>query len=56
MIDELEKQGEIFVIRPTKDIKTKATEKNPDVLNALYNLGRADCEAVFSKLMDYLNK
>ena len=56
MIDELEQKGKIFVIRPTKDIKTKATEKNPDVLNALYNLGRVDCEAVFTKLMDYLNK
>lgn len=56
MIDELEKQGKVFVIRPTKAIKTKATEKNPDVLNALYSLGRADCKAVFDKLMDYLNK
>lgn len=55
LIDKLEKQGKIFVIRPTKVIKTKATEKNPDVLNALYNLGRKDCEDVLQKLIEYLN-
>lgn len=56
LIDELEKEGKIFVIRPTKVIKTRATEKNPDVLNALYDLGRKNCEDSFSKLIEYLEK
>lgn len=56
LIEKLEKEGKIFVIRPSKVIKTKATEKNPDVLNALYNSGRKDCEKVLNKLIEYLNK
>lgn len=56
LIDELEKEGKIFVIRPTKAIKAKATEKNPDVMNALYDLGRKNCEDSFSKLIEYLEK
>lgn len=56
LIDELEKEGKIFVIRPTRVIKTKATEKNPDVMNALHSLGREDCQAVLNNLIDYLEK
>lgn len=55
-IDELEKQGKIFVIRPTITIKTRATEKNPDVLNALYDLGKNDCNDRLSKLFEYIEK
>lgn len=56
IIEQLEKEGKIIVIRPTKVIKTKATEKNPDVINALYSLGRADCKAELNNLIDYLEK
>ena len=56
LIDELEKNGEIFVIRPTKPIKAKATEKNPHVINSLYDLGRNDCKDIFGKLIQYLEK
>lgn len=56
LIEQLEKEGKIFVIRPTRVIKTKATEKNPDVINALYNLGRENCEESFNKLIEYLEK
>ena len=56
LIEKLEKEGKIIVIRPTKVIKSKATEKNPEVINALYSLGRSDCEAVLKNLIDYLEK
>lgn len=56
LIEQLEKEGKIIVIRPTRVIKTKATEKNPHVMNALYALGRADCQAVLKNLIDYLEK
>lgn len=56
LIDKLEKDGKIFVIRPSKVIKIKATEKNPDILNALYTLGRRDCEKVLKELVVYLEK
>ncbi len=56
LIDKLEKDGKIFVIRPSKVIRTKATEKNPDILNALYTLGRSDCEKVLKELVEYLEK
>lgn len=56
LIDKLEKDGKIFVIRPSKIVKIKATEKNPDILNALYTLGRSDCEKVLKELVEYLEK
>ncbi len=56
LIEKLEKEGKIFVIRPSKVIKIKATEKNPDILNELYALGRTDCEKVLKELVEYLGK
>ncbi len=56
LIDKLENEGKIFVIRPSKVIKTKATEKNPDTLKALYNLGIKDCNDNLPNLFRYLEK
>ncbi len=54
LIDKLEKDGKIIVLRPTKPIKTKATEKDHKVINALYANGREDCEHELKKIIDYL--
>lgn len=56
MIEELEKEDKIVVIRPTKVIKSKATEKNPDVLNALHKLGTKDCTEKLGEILAYLEK
>ncbi len=54
LIDKLEDEGKIIVLRPTKPVKTKATEKDHKVLNALYANGREDCEHELKKIIDYL--
>ena len=54
LIEKLEKDGKIIVLRPTKPIKTKATEKDHNVINALYANGREDCEQELKKIIDYL--
>jgi len=38
----LKEAGNTFVLQPSKKIKIKRTEKNPDVLRAQYQLGRQD--------------
>ena len=56
LAEKLEKQGKIFVIRPSETIKAKATEKNPDVLKKLYALGIKDCKGKLQNLFEYLEK
>lgn len=56
LIERLENEGKIVVIRPTEIIKTKATEKNPDVLKALHTLGIKDCTEKLGEIFAYLEK
>lgn len=51
-IKELESQGKIFVIRPSKLIKIKRIEKNTVKLQEMYDLGRKDT----IKLLDEIEK
>lgn len=53
-IDELEKVNEIFVIRPSKDLKVKRIEKNVDKIQAMYDLGISDSKELLEDLKDYL--
>lgn len=56
LIEQLEKEGKIFVVRPSKAIKIGATEKNHETINALYSLGKNDCENNLKNLFEYLKK
>ena len=51
-----EKNGEAFVIRPTEKIEIKRTEKDPNKLQAVYELGRKDAECAMHDLKEYLKK
>ena len=42
-INELDIDKKIFVIKPSKEIKISRVEKNPDIMDLQYNLGRDDC-------------
>ena len=53
---DMENKKEIFVIRPTKTIKIKRMEKNPDKLQEMYNLGIKDAENIIDELKTYLEK
>lgn len=53
-IIELEKKGEIFVIRPSEPITLKTIERKAENLQAVYELGIRDCKRRLSALRDYL--
>ena len=41
-IDELEKKGEIFVMRPDKPLEIGRLERSPEKLQQVYDIGRRD--------------
>ncbi len=51
---ELEQAGEVFLLRPSKDLKIKRLEKDPARIEAQYQLGRADAEAALERLKAWL--
>lgn len=55
-IEELEKAGEIFVIRPSKDLGIKRTEHDPARLEEQYNLGRKDALEKLDALKKWINE
>jgi len=55
-IIKMEKNSEIFVIRPSKRINIKLSEKNPDKFQEIYDLGRLEGTKIISKLKEYINK
>lgn len=55
-IDELNKKGEIFVIRPHKTLEAGRAERNKDILYATYDRGYGDAIKIFDELMLYLSK
>lgn len=55
-IKELEKNGDVFVIRPKKPVTIGRTEKNREKLEALYNDGYNDAKDCYEDLLKYLGK
>ena len=56
LIEEIiENRKEIFVIRPTKDLKIKRIERNADKLQDMYDLGVQDCKNKMNELKEFLN-
>ncbi|WP_195780829.1 patatin family protein [Priestia megaterium] len=54
-IEEQERQGNIFVIRPQTPLVVGRIEKNRERLDALYNQGYKEAEAQFASLQNWLN-
>lgn len=54
LINKLEREGKVYVIRPTEPIPCGRVEHNPDNLEAAYELGRKDMRTKFSGLVDFL--
>ena len=52
---QLEKEGKIFVIRPTENISVGRLESNPERFTALYNLGVRDANEQWQAMMKYIN-
>ena len=53
---ELEKAGEIFVIRPAQALEVGRLERDPQKVQQVYNHGRADAIACMEALKAWLNK
>ena len=55
-ISDMENNQEIFVIRPSREVKMSRIEKNPDKLQEMYDLGIKDCESIIKSLKKYIRK
>ena len=53
-IDQLEREGKIFVIRPSKPIACAMIEKDPNHLQEIYDIGRCDALNCLKDLKEYL--
>lgn len=53
-IEQMQKEGKVFVIQPSRYEKISHTEKNPDVLRKVYELGRADALAAMPQMKQFL--
>lgn len=53
-IIDMENKKEIFVIRPSKNLKLKRIEKDIDKLQAMYDLGIRDCNKCLNSLKEYI--
>lgn len=56
IIAELERAGDIFVIRPENALEIGRMEKNPDNVQRVYDIGRADAEKCIERLRCWLTK
>ena len=52
-IEDLERNGEILVIRPSRDLKISRTEKDVEKLKRMYKLGRFDAQNMMEEILDY---
>lgn len=49
MIEDLEAQGKIIVLRPSREVQIGRLERNPERLTAMYDLGVSDAQAFFAE-------
>lgn len=55
-VEEAAKKGEIFLIRPSQNLKISRMERDPARLEAQYNLGRKDALAALPALKEWMTK
>jgi predicted patatin/cPLA2 family phospholipase len=55
-IEELERKGKIIIIRPSEDLGVKRTEKDPEKLQAIYDLGIKDTEDKLKEIEKYIKE
>ena len=54
-IEELEREGKVFVLRPSEEITISRLEKDPVRLEEVYHLGIQDATEKWGTLQEYLN-
>lgn len=55
-IEQLEKEGKIFVFRPSRKVDMSRVEKDPEKLQEMYDLGISDATESIKKLNKFLSK
>ena len=55
-IEELEREGKVFVLRPSEELSISRLEKDPVRLEQVYALGLKDAAAQWQALEEYLAK
>ncbi len=55
-LSKWEEEGRAFVIRPSSPIAIGRIEKDPEKLQAVYELGRRDAQAQMDRLREYLGR
>ncbi|WP_297489445.1 patatin family protein [uncultured Cetobacterium sp.] len=55
-INELEKSGKVFVIRPTENLEVGRLERDLSKIEALYHLGISDAKNIYNNLLQWLEK
>lgn len=56
LIEKYEAENKIIVLRPSKFIKVKRTEKDTAKLQSIYDLGISDCTDKLDKIKQYLSR
>ena len=54
LIEQLEKSGEIFVMRPSRKVKIKRLERDPRRILEMYELGRSDAKNKLQEMKKFL--
>ncbi len=54
-LDEMEKEGKVFIIRPKRKSEVGRVEKDRSKLDALYEEGYRDAEECYVELLEYLS-
>ncbi len=55
-IENMQKKGEVLVIRPSREIKISHVERNLDILKQVYELGRSDASALLPQIKEFITK
>lgn len=53
-LNDLEKRGEVFILRPSKSLEVRRLERDVSKIEALYKLGYEDAKREYSRLLQWL--
>ena len=53
-VKKLEERGEVFLLQPSEPITIGRTEKDPEKLKQVYQLGRRDAQAHLQEMKNFL--
>lgn len=56
LVNQLEKDGDVLVIRPKKPVNVSQIEKNAKKLTSLYEEGYDDAKELYDKILDFIKR